>query len=311
MSPWPWVDPLPHALALLIALAWDRWAGEPPSRLHPVVWMGRAIGWLRDRAPSGPGPAFSWGLLMAVLLPAAFALLALLSWVPGAGLVFATWLLTSCFAVQGLTSAGLRVAEALERGDLAAGRAGLGWLCSRDPADLDATALSAAATESVVENASDSLVAPLFWYAVAGLPGILAYRCVNTLDAMIGYRDRFEWLGKAAARLDDLLNLVPARLTALALLLLAPTLPRTSARRGLAVLRADAGKTASPNAGWPMAATAGILGVRLEKADHYVLGGAFPPPGPADLRRACTLSGRVMWGVGVGVVVGLVVFGLG
>ena len=303
MSLWPWDAPLLHAAVLLAALLWDRFLGEPPVRLHPVVWMGNAIGWMRARAPASPAAAFAWGALMAVVLPLGAALLSLPVLVPFVGPFIAVWLLTSCFAARGLTDAGLRVAEALRSGDLEAGRAGLGWLCSRDPSALGATEVAAAATESGAENSSDSLVAPLLWYAIGGLPAALAYRCVNTLDAMVGYRGKYEWLGKASARLDDLLNLVPARLTAL--LLLASGGAR---RRGLQVLWRDRGRTESPNAGWPMAAMAGLVGVSLSKVGHYTLGAGLGPCTPAALEQASVICDRAMRGFAL-LLLGLLLLG--
>ena len=292
MSPWPWVDPAMHLAVLAAALAWDRWLGEPPARAHPVVWMGSTIRWFRDRAPARPLPAFALGLAMALGLPLGFSLLAGLVGPPWAGPVLAVWLLTSSFAATGLLRAGEDVAEALDAGELELARRGLRSLCSRDPAELSSSEVAAAATESVAENTSDSVVAPLFWYACAGLPGVLAYRCVNTLDAMIGYRGRYEWLGKASARLDDLLNLVPARITAL--LLLASADATSSRERGAATLWRDRRRTDSPNAGWPMAAMSGLLGVELAKPGHYVLGAGLQRCDAAALRRACGICGRAM-----------------
>src|SRR4029077_4357780 len=167
-----------------------------------------------------------------------------------------------------LGAAAHRVSRALARGDLAAARQGLASLCSRDPAALDGPALAAATIESLAENASDSVVAPLFYFALFGIPGAVFYRAVNTLDAMIGYHGRYEYLGKAAARFDDLLNLIPARLTAW-LLLGAGSLTAADATRGWSICRRDGGNTESPNAGRPMAAMAGLLGVELVKAGHY------------------------------------------
>ena len=134
----------------------------------------------------------------------------------------AVFLLKSAFAVRGLAVAAWKVSRPLGRGDLVAARAALGSLVSRDTKDLPAPLVAAAAVESVAENTSDSIVAPLLFYAVGGVPAAIAYRAINTLDSMIGYRGRFEWLGKVAARLDDLVNLIPARLTALLLALAAP-----------------------------------------------------------------------------------------
>src|SRR4029077_2094874 len=159
-----------------------------------------------------------------------------------------------------LGAAAHQVSRALARGDLAAARRGLASLCSRDPGALDGPARAAATIESLAENASDSVVAPLFYFALFGIPGAVFYRAVNTLDAMIGYHGRYEYLGKAAARFDDLLNLIPARLTA-GLLLAAAAVARANVWDGLRVLRRDHGAPASPNAGWPMAAMAGLLGV--------------------------------------------------
>jgi len=139
--------------------------------------------------------------------------------------------------------------------------------------------------ESVAENASDSIVAPLLCFLVLGLPATACYRAINTLDAMIGYRGRFEHLGKVTARLDDLANLIPARVSAL-LLLAGGALTGADARSGWRVLRRDAGRTPSPNAGWPMAAMAGLLGVALEKAGHYRLGDARAPLRPEKIDSA-------------------------
>lgn len=278
-------------LALPIALALDAFVGEYPHRLHPVVWMGSAIRLLEQRAPrTGRATQLGWGLLVALTLPALFAasawgLLAFLRPWPLAALAAETLLLKSTFAVRALGAAAADVGRALERADLPAARSALRSLCSRDPAALTEAQVAAAAIESIAENLSDSLVAPLFWYLVAGLPGAIAYRAINTLDASIGYRGRYEWLGKGSARLDDLVNLVPARLSAL-LLLVAGPLAGGRAREGLRILLRDGGKTESPNAGRPMAAMAGLLGIELEKLDHYRLGDAAGPPGAPTLAKA-------------------------
>jgi adenosylcobinamide-phosphate synthase len=143
--------------------------------------------------------------------------------------------------------------------------------------------------ESVAENTSDGIVAPLFFYALGGLPAALAYRFINTADAMLGYRDAVHlWLGKVPARVDDLVNLVPARLTA-ALLVLASSLLGEEARQAWTVWRRQAGQTASPNAGQPMSAMAGALRVELEKVGHYRLGADQPLPGARDIARAIRL----------------------
>jgi adenosylcobinamide-phosphate synthase len=272
-------------LVLVAALLIDRFVGEWPARVHPVVWMGRSIRALERRAPAGRAGAFSWGLAMALGLPLAWGALA---WstlqVPIVAPLLAVFWLKSAFALRLLGEVGMGVAAPLARGDLDGAREGLRSLCSRDPSQLDAHQLAAGTVESLAENLSDSFVAPLFWWLVAGVPGAVAYRVINTLDAMIGYHGRYEWLGKASARLDDVANLVPARITAL--LLLAAGVGRADVRGGVRALVRDRGRTESPNAGWPMAAMAGLLGVVLEKPGHYVLGGEGRPPEGADVARA-------------------------
>ena len=271
----------PSLLVLTLALALDLTLGELPSAVHPVVWMGRSIAWAERRAPKlGPRRQLFAGVLIALAIPAAFAgaaaCVAVLSRWPALWLVASVLLLKSSFAARELGRAALRVRDALAQDSVPEARLALRSLCSRDPAALDRPALVAATVESVAENASDSVVAPLFYYALFGLPGAVFYRAVNTLDAMIGYRGRYEYLGKASARLDDLLNFAPARLTA-ALLLVAGWLVRMRVSSGLRILWRDGANTESPNAGRPMAAMAGLLAVQLEKAGHYRLGDPEQP----------------------------------
>ncbi len=181
--------------------------------------------------------------------------------------------------------------------DLGAARARLPSLCGRDPALLDLAGLARAGTESLAENTSDAVVAPLFWGALAGVPGLLGYRAVNTLDAMVGYRSpRHERFGWASARLDDLANLVPARVAAVLFAALAPAVGGSPAA-ALRAWRRDAAAHPSPNAGPVEAAAAGALGVGLGGRTAYRHGveerprlGSGPPPAPADLRRAARLS---------------------
>jgi adenosylcobinamide-phosphate synthase len=284
-----------HALIVLGgALLVDVVAGEPPNALHPVVWMGRFYRALRRRAPTRPAaPAFAYGCVLALSGPlvfgaAAWALVRALAALPALQIAVEIYLLKSALAIRGLGGAASVVARALAQGDLAAARVGLRSLVSRDTSALPAPLLAAAAVESVAENASDSLVAPLVFYVVGGVPAALAYRACNTLDAMIGYHGETEWLGKAAARLDDAANLVPARLTA-GLLVLASALAGASARGALRIWWRDGARTESPNAGRPMAAMAGALGVQLEKVGHYRLGDAGATVGAGAIARAVTI----------------------
>jgi len=282
------------ALAVLV----DALCGEPPARCHPVVWMGKAIAQAERRAPrQRPAAELAYGA--AVLLGGAVAsalgaqtlLRAVAAWLPPLGLPVGALLLESTFAVRALDEAARAVAGALDAGDLPRARERLRALVSRDAAALDASLVAAAAVESVAENLGDSFLGPLVWYAALGLPGAMAYRWVNTCDAMWGYRGRYEWLGKAAARLDDALSWLPARLAA-ALLVAAAPLAGADAAGAWRVLRRDHGRTASPNAGWPMSAAAGALGCRLEKRDHYVLEAEGRLPTAATIRAATVLARR-------------------
>ena len=279
------------ASALLIAVTLDRAFGEPPNAIHPVAWMGTAIAWGRNWAlcASRVGQ-FVRGTVVALTLPAVCATVAFVMmrvacrWTILS--VLATGLLLKpLFAIRALRDAAFLVRDALAAGDVDLARTQLASLCSRNAAELEPAALIAATVESIAENASDSIVAPFFYFALAGLPGAAFYRAGNTLDAMIGYHGRYEWVGKTAARLDDLLNLLPARLTSLLFLLVAPFLGG-DLRRGAVTLWRDGGRTESPNAGRPMAAMAGLLGIRLEKRGHYALGDATRPIDGSDITRA-------------------------
>lgn len=195
-----------------------------------------------------------------------------------AGLLLEAPALTCLLSVRGLVGAAREVARELGRGDLTAARRAVGYhLVSRPTTDLDEGHVASAAVESVAENLTDSVVAPALFFLAGGLAGAAVYRVVNTADAMFGYRlGPLEYFGKVAARLDDLLNLIPARLAGLSLVV-AAALVGESGGRALAALRRDRRRTASPNAGWTMAAMAGALGVALEKPGAYRLGmGALP-----------------------------------
>jgi adenosylcobinamide-phosphate synthase len=279
------------------AVAVDLIIGEPPALLHPVVWMGQFQTALRCLAPQRPLSAFAWGAFMAAAGPVLFggATWLVLTYTDGMlRWTLAVFLLKSSFAIRGLATAALRVSRTLSAADLEASRYTLSRLVSRPTQTLTPPLVAAAAIESVAENASDSIVAPLLFFALGGVPAAVAYRAVNTLDAMIGYRGHLEWLGKAGARLDDLANLVPARLTAATLVLAAPV-GAGSSYRALAIWARDRALTESPNAGHPMAAMAGALGVELEKLDAYRLGAGLPLPASRDIRRAV----RIMSGVAV------------
>lgn len=282
-------------LAMLAALLIDRLLGEPPARVHPVVGMGRFLGLFRltrlKPASGFAAGALAW--LLGSLLVGAIAagletlLIELLQpWRGGLALLATALLLglllKPLFAWRMLADEAVAVETALAQ-SLQAGRARLSQLVSRDTSALSATEVREAAIETLAENLNDSVVAPLFWFAIAGLPGAAVYRFANTADAMWGYRDEREWCGKFAARADDLLSWLPARLTALAL-----------RPPSLAGLWREARRTPSPNSGWPMAAMALRLGLSLGKPGAYRLNAAGRPPGPGHLLAARRLAAQAL-----------------
>ncbi len=288
--------------ALLLAVALDLGLGEPRGRWHPVGWIGRVLDAGARLAPQGR----PWRLLIhgAILVIGAAAAAALAAWLAVASAARWPWLetllaavlLKCAFSVRRLFEVVDEVRRALGRGDLAGARGALGThLVSRPTGSLDEGAAASAAVESLAENLTDSIVAPLCFYLVGGVAGAWAYRVVNTADAMIGYRvGRLEHLGKAAARLDDLLNLIPARIAALAVVAGAWCAGQ-SPSLAWATLRRDGRLTASPNAGLTMAAMAGALGVTLAKQGHYRLGAGAAP----DARAIERGLGVARWAIGL------------
>ena len=280
------------AAALALALAWDLALGEPPNAIHPVAGIGKIISFLERIAPKASRVAqFLYGLVVALLLPATLAAGAYFLaqwlkelWVP-AYIVVIALLLKTCFSIRGLQTSANDVRISLEKNDPASISKQLTSLVSRDTTQLTPEQAASAAIESVAENTTDSFVAPWLYFAIFGLAGAVAYRVVNTLDAMIGYHGKYEYLGKASARLDDLLNLIPSRLSALTIAAVSP-LARDNMKRSLKVLFKEGHHNESPNAGLTMAAMAGALGVKLEKAEHYVLGIGLKPPMPDDITRS-------------------------
>lgn len=289
--------------AVLVALALDELFGEPPARLHPVVAMGYYLGAVGRRVSRAAG---------AVPRPGAEFWLGALGWCAGAALVAALawaagwWTQTlhplAQAALLGLLLKPLlswrmlrdevRAVEAALAESLAAGRQRVGWLVSRDVTALSESQVREAAVSTLAENLNDSVVAPLFWFAVAGLPGAALYRFANTADAMWGYRGErsgrdWTWAGKWAARVDDVLSWLPARLTALLIAL--PTVGR-----GWSAVVANAGRTPSPNGGWPMGALAVGLGIRLGKPGVYELNAQGRAPLAGDTAQALRRCGQVV-----------------
>ena len=300
----PWAVLLASAPALAIAI--DRLLGEPPLRWHPVAWMGRWLAWAGERLAPRVGEA-------RVLSDARVFWFAALSWCAAAAAFFAVaWLFQDWVLTQPVWLAALALGLflkpllawamlhdevlAVERAlgeSLDAGRAQLALLVSRDVSALSAHQVRESAIESLAENLSDSVVAPLFWFVLLGLPGAVLFRFANTADAMWGYpgvrggRD-WAWAGKWAARADDVLAWVPARITAA---LIALPAGHTA---GPGRLWVEAARTPSPNGGWPMAAMALALRVQLRKPGIYTLNPEGRTPEPADTLRACAIGSRTV-----------------
>ena len=271
---------------------------------HPVVWIGSLISTLEatlnlDRFT--PTARRTLGMLTTLVVVAAATLVAYLLVVllPETPVGFAVEVATasSLLASRNLYCHVLRVTQHLECGDLAGARQAVSHIVSRDPTELDTAGVARANLESLAENASDGVIAPLFWGSLLGLPGLAAYKAINTLDSMLGYRtDRLWAFGGFAARLDDAANLIPARLTG-GLIALASFRPAS-----VRVMLCDARNHRSPNAGWPESAMAGALGIRLSGPRVYAgseaaapwLNAAAPDPGPSDARRGLHLYVRTM-----------------
>jgi adenosylcobinamide-phosphate synthase len=280
-----------RSAVLVIAICLDLAFGELPNRCHPVAWLGRGIGAGERGMRSLPAPAT--GVLLATVFPLGAALvgrravLAMRGAPKWTRLVGEALLLKQTFAARALFEHARAVRERLEAEDLEGARSAAAMMVSRDTATLSERALASAAIESLSENTSDSVIAPLTWYLVGGLPAAAAYRAINTLDAMVGYRSR-GWVGTPSARLDDAASYIPARLMAGLYALAGGGWPTFTGAR--AAHRA----TPSPNSGWPMAAAAHALGVRLEKAGHHVLNESGRHPLPGDIAAAERLTWKAL-----------------
>lgn len=280
-------------LTLWFAVLIDLTLGDPPTALHPTGWMGQWLFFGKRHAPKqGALAQFVYGTLLILFgcalfaVPVFFALNFLQTWNEIAFVIVSAVLLKTTFTVRGLVRAAQEVHRALVANDLVEARRLVAWhLVSRDTSQLDKPHVVSATVESIAENIADSFFAPLFFYALLGVPGALAYRLVNTADAIIGYHGATEYLGKFAARLDDVLNWIPARVSGL-LVVVGAFIARANAREAWRVMMRDHAQTASPNAGWTMSAMAGALDTQLEKIAHYKLGDAMRAPVPAMIPQS-------------------------
>ncbi len=315
-------DPVVRALLLaLAAMAVDWLVGDPPwlwRRIHhPVVLLGGLTALLEHRLNHFDQPDATrrlWGAVTVLIVVGAAVLVGglverIAALVPGGALIEVA-LVAILIAQRDLFDHVRQVGVMLERDGLEAGRAAVSRIVGRDPQSLDRHGVVRAAVESLAENFSDGVIAPLFWYLLLGPAGICAYKAINTLDSMIGHKtDRYLAFGMVAARLDDVANVIPARLSGLILMLAATFVPRGKPIAALTTMWRDAAKHRSPNAGWPEAATAGALDLSLAGPRRYhgeLVVDAWIGPGraraePVDLRRglalfalACVLTAALM-----------------
>jgi adenosylcobinamide-phosphate synthase len=296
-------------LLLLFGLAIDALFGDLPAVFayvpHPVVLAGHAIGFFDrklNRASRSDRSRRERGIVTVIALVGTAAAIGVgIEWLCRGtvlGAIVEALVIGILLAQRGLYEHVAVVALALEHGGLTAGREAVRHIVGRDPLRLDEHGVARAAIESLAENFSDGVVAPVFWYLLFGLPGLLAYKMANTLDSMIGHRTlRYRAFGFASARFDDLLNFLPARLSGTLLAIAAIFVGDGNAGRAFATMLRDAKKHHSPNAGWPEAAMAGALGLALagprdyaeERVEDAWIGGGTPMARPADIARALRL----------------------
>lgn len=310
---------------LVGALIWDSFLGQIPLIIHPVVLVGRLISKFQSITPkeiySQPVKGFLFGLALlistiTITVSSAWLYLFITRTVTtNIGIFFPTLRNLSSFiqylfevvlckttmSLELLCRVALQMSFYLERDQIDRGRIQLCWLCSRDASNLRSDELAGGSIESVAENLSDGLVSSLFWYVFVcvtydphyALLGAVFFKASNTLDSRVGHRGKYEYYGKASARFDDVLNLASARITALLLAIAALFVPGfgfRSCSHGLSTAWTDASQCDSPNAGWPMAVMAGVLGVKLEKRGQYCLGARSEPPGANDIRKGVVIA---------------------
>ena len=264
------------ALAFLIDVVF----GEFPDRIHPTVWIGNVIAYLKPkikstnpRAEKINGVVLCLFVILLFAVPVYYLLFVIrqfFGWAPY--IIVSAILLKTTFAIKCMRKYTVPIAEALKDKDVDKARQGLYYIVRRDPTKLSERQIASAAVESIAESTTDGITTPFFFFALFGVPGAFAFRVINTLDSMVGYKDREHAnIGWFSANLDTIANYIPARLTAV-LMVAAAALLGENWRESWRILQRDKAKTKSLNAGWTMSAMAGALGVQLEKPDYYVLG---------------------------------------
>jgi adenosylcobinamide-phosphate synthase len=291
------------ALALTLAVVLDILLGDPPWLPHPVRWMGKAIERLEPRFRTLPlNPLVSGALMTTILVVCVWIIGLLLVKIaatvhPAAGILVQAVMIYTCISAKSLAEAALGVGKALGESGLNAGRQAVSMIVGREVNRLDERGVARAAVETVAENLVDGFVSPMFFAVLGGAPLAMAYKMVNTLDSMIGYKnDRYLLFGRFAARMDDVANFIPARLS-VPFIALAAQLLNGRGRAAIDTACRDGRAHASPNAGYPEAAFAGALGLWMGGSNHYhgrivekpVIGKGLADARPAHIRQACRL----------------------
>ncbi|MDZ5711191.1 adenosylcobinamide-phosphate synthase CbiB [Jeotgalibacillus haloalkalitolerans] len=297
-----------HAAAITLALCLDRLIGDPPAWPHPVRWIGSFIIWLERRLNKGRLRKLRGIVSVCSVLTITLLITALLvygsnqvHWI--AGFIVETLLITSALASKSLADAAQEVSVPLQKGYMKEARTKLSWIVGRDTEHLDESEIARGTIETVAENTSDGVTAPMFWALIFGAPGIWVYKAVNTGDSIVGYKnERYAVYGWASARLDDLANWIPARITALLMLM---TKKPAHGRRStlLKELPAQAKKHPSPNSGWGEAAVALLLHIKLGGTNTYqgvtsnrpVIGLSEEPLTVQHIEQTITIMHRTAW----------------
>jgi len=275
---------LESLLIIGLALGLDFTFGDPKNRYHPTAWIGRIIARLTPLSKNKNPQLEKFGGIFIIIIPVVVVISLLQILDLGISILTTDWititatsvagiiLLKSTIAIRGMERYALAVMTSLENENLDSARTNLSMIVKRNTADLDKNHVISGVLESVSENTVDGITGPLFYYAIFGLPGAFVYRIINTADSMIGYKsDMFKNIGWFAATCDTILNYIPSRLTGLIMIISAAIL-QNNWKESYKIMLRDGKKTASPNAGYPMAALAGALETKFEKLDHYSLG---------------------------------------
>jgi len=275
----------------LLAVILDILFGEPPAFIHPVVWMGKVINLFVGAAPSSHRKIY--GLIMVFFCVGITFLMAKALELLGTGIlaiIITAYFLKSSFSIRMLLVSAIGIKRDLEIENIEKVRRDLKTFVGRDTSYLNAHQSASAVIESLAESFVDGILSPIFYFLLFGLPGALAYRMINTLDSMVGYKkEPFTQLGYAAARIDDLVNFIPARLSLIFIFVASIFFGKPLDAIRTCIL--DHNMTASPNSGWSMAAVSGALNVKLEKIGYHVLGGNFSDPESFHIKKAITLVG--------------------